>query len=283
MAIKFVAYIDEAGDTGLENVKPCNVTNGATEWLVLSAFLVKIEDDHKCLSWVREIKSKFKNVRSEYLHYRDLIPAKKSIACSIINEKPCRFFVVVSNKKNIEGHRNEAAELVSGKGTAWLYWWLCRLLLERVTRFCDDRVPDAERGRSKVLFVFSKRGGLKYIDFVKYLQRLHKQSRLGRMHIDRGDLCWSVVDEEELLVLDGCERAGLQLSDLCSSAFFQALEQKNNIDPQYAKLFKPRMAFDKNGRILDFGIKTMPDLYRMQLSKEQREIFEFYGYSPNGW
>lgn len=191
--------------------------------------------------------------------------------------------MVASNKKNIEGHKNEAAELVSGKGTAWLYWWLSRLLLERVTSFCEDRVPPSERGRWKILFVFSRRGGLKYIDFVNYLRRLHKQSRLGKMHINRGDLCWSVVDEEELLVLDSSERAGLQLSDLCAGAFFQALEQKRNFDTQYAKLFKPRMAVDRRGNILNFGIKTMPELYEMELSNEQREIFEFYGYSPRGW
>ena len=57
------------------------------------------------------------------------------------------------------------------------------------------------------------------------------------MHIDKGDLCWSVVDEDEILVLDSNQRAGLQLSDLCAGAFFQALEQKANFDTQYAKLF----------------------------------------------
>jgi len=281
--IRFVAYIDESGDTGLENVKPNNSPTGATEWLVLSCFLVKQENDHKCLGWVREIKSKFRNVNSEFLHYKELIPAKRAIACNLINTKTCRFFAVASNKKNIEGHENESAELVSGKGSAWLYWWLTRLLLERVTSFCEDQVAPAERGSAKVLIVFSRRGGLRYIDFRDYLRRLHKKSILGRLNIDKGDLCWSVVDEDEILVLDSKQRAGLQLSDLCAGAFFQALELKSNFDTQYAKLFKPRMARDKRNRVLDFGLKTMPELYRMGLSSEQREIFEFYGYSPRGW
>lgn len=283
VSIKFVAYIDESGDTGLENVKPTNTTVGATEWLIISCFLVKTENDHKCLGWVREIKSKFKNVNSDFLHYKELIPAKKKLACETINEKACRFFVVASNKKNIEGHKDDAAELVSGKGSAWLYWWLTRLLLERVTSFCEDATPPEERGKSKVQFVFSRRGGLRYIDFRNYLKRLHKQSRLGNMHIERGDLSWSVVDEDEILVLDSNKRAGLQLSDLCAGAFFQALEHKSNFDSQYAKLFKPRLATDKKGRVLNFGIKTMPELHEMGLSFEQREIFEFYGYSSLGW
>lgn len=280
MVIKFIAYIDEAGDTGLENVKPNNSPSGAgaTEWLVLSCLLVSGENDRNCLPWLREIKSKFKNVNSEFLHYKDLIPAKKTIACQIINEKPCRFFVVASNKKNIEGRKNEAAAFVGGLGTAWLYWWLSRLLLERVTEFCEGLVPPAEKGRWKIQFVFSRRGGLVYVDFRNYLRKLHKQSRLGALYIDRGDLAWSVVDEDEILVLDSKQRAGLQLSDLCAGAFFQALELKSNFDPQFAKLFSPRLARRKK-EIAEFGIKTMPHHRQMQLSAEQREIFEFYGFN----
>lgn len=282
MPIRFVAYIDESGDTGIDGVKPTD-PEGATEWLLLSCMVVKENDDASCLGWVQEIKSKFTNVNSPFLHYKDLLPRKKEIACNLIVEKPCRFFVVASNKKNIDGHENAAAELVSGKGSAWLYWWLARLLLERVTSFCEARVPISQRGQAKILFVFSRRGGLKYADFRDYLKRLHKQSRMNALHINRRDLCWSVVDEEEILVLDSSARAGLQLSDLCAGAFFQALEQKNNFDPQYAKIFKPRMGFGKNGMILGEGLKTMPDLHDMGLAVRQREIFEYYGYSPQGW
>jgi hypothetical protein len=39
MPVTFVAYIDESGDTGLDEVKKPDDPKGATEWLVLSAFL----------------------------------------------------------------------------------------------------------------------------------------------------------------------------------------------------------------------------------------------------
>lgn len=282
MPIRFVAYIDEAGDTGIDGVRPVD-PSGATEWLLLSCMVVRESDDQSCMEWVKEIKSKFTNVNSPFLHYKDLLPKKKEIACNLLVQKPCRFFVVASNKRNIDGWKNEAAEFVSGKGSAWLYWWLARLLLERVTSFCEARVPIAQRGQAKILFVFSRRGGLKYVDFCNYLKRLHKQSRTNSLHIKKRDLCWSVVDEDELLVLDSSARAGLQLSDLCAGAFFQALENKSNFDTQFAKSFKPRMAFGKGGTILGEGLKTMPELHQMGLTLEQREIFEFYGYSPRGW
>ncbi len=148
MVIKFGAYIDESGDTGLEEVKRPNRTKGASEWLVLSCFLVRESDDHKCLGWVQETLSKFTNNQSKSLHFADLIPVKKKIACEDAAKRSGRYFIVASNKKNMEDYENERAAAASGdKGTAWLYWWLSRLLLERVTEYCEERVPPKFRGR----------------------------------------------------------------------------------------------------------------------------------------
>jgi hypothetical protein len=80
MPVSFVAYIDESGDTGLESVKPIDA-GGASEWLVLSCFLVRAVNDAKLPDWVREIQSKFKNVQSPHLHFANLLPFKKLIAC----------------------------------------------------------------------------------------------------------------------------------------------------------------------------------------------------------
>ena len=285
MPVRFVAYIDESGDTGLEAVKPRTV-KGASEWLVLSCFLVREQDDHKCLGWVREVKSRFKNDQSPALHFSELLPVKKRIACEIVATKPCRYFIVASNKKNMEGYRNEAAEIVSGKlGTAWLYWWLTRLLLERVTDYCETRVRPEARGNCTLRITFSRRGGLLYRDFEYYLRKLRWQSILGTMELTQGDLCWSVIDSEEILVLDHAKRAGLQLADIGAGAFYQALEQNRpaNCDPQFAKLLEPRIARDRTNRVLGYGIKSMPELHKMGLATEQREIFEFFGYNPKGW
>jgi hypothetical protein len=74
--VSFVAYIDESGDTGLESVKPIN-ERGASEWLVLSCFLVRAVNDAKLPEWVRGIQAKFKNVQSPHLHFSDLLPFKR--------------------------------------------------------------------------------------------------------------------------------------------------------------------------------------------------------------
>lgn len=281
MTVKFVAYIDEAGDPGIQSIKGIDKV-GASEWLVLSCFLVRIERDLDLLGWVREIQSRFRNNQSPYLHFADLIPAKKKIACEILATKPCAQFVFMSNKKNIRKYKNPNLD---ADNKAWLYWFLSRLLLERVTHFCEQRVAPEDRGNHKLRITFARRGGLKYKDFADYLRKLERQSRAESLYLDQGDLSWSVIDHEEVFVLDHKQRAGLQLADVVASSFFAAVERNRpaDCDPTYAQLLKPRMAADKRHNVIGYGISTMPLPHEMKLSPEQRAIFEFYGYSANGW
>lgn len=277
---RFVAYIDESGDTGLHNVRPRS-PSGASEWLILSCFLIRAERDSSVPTWVNEIKGQFRNHQRPDLHYSALIPVKKAIACQALATKPCRLFVVMSNKRNIEGYRNP--NLDDGN-KAWLYWFMARLLLERVTEYCHLATHDRERGSVVLRIVFSRRGGLRYIDFVNYLRKLQRQSRAGMLVLGQGDLTWSLIDFDEIRVLDHSQRAGLQLADIGAAAFFQAVERNRpaECDPQYAKMLKGVVA--RRGRsALSFGIKTMPELSSMDLSQQQREIFEFYGFNPAGW
>ena len=103
--------------------------------------------------------------------------------------------------------------------------------------------------------------------------------------LDQGDLHWSVIDFEEIFVLDHRARAGLQLADIGAGAFFQAIERNRpaDCDPRYAKLLRPVIGKSARGHFLPFGIKTRPELHEMGLVPEQQEIFEFYGYNPKGW
>lgn len=278
--VRFVAYIDESGDTGLQKVRPR--TGGASEWLVLSCLVVRAERDIELPQWVRGIKAKFKNDQRPDLHFSDLLPVKKAIACVELATKPCRLFIVMSNKRNIEGYRNPN---IDDTNKAWIYWFLTRLLLERVTDFCDRLSPEKERGQVTLRIIFSRRGGLRYIDFVNYLRKLQRQSRAGMLVLNQGDLKWSLIDYDEVRVLNHTERAGLQLADIGAAAFFQAVERNrpDDCDPQYAKMLKRIVAKKNAGSPISFGIKTMPNLPEMRISPEQREVFEFYGFNPEGW
>jgi Protein of unknown function (DUF3800) len=281
MPVTYVVYIDESGDTGLHNVKP-NSPTGATEWLVLSAFLVKIENDSKMVSWVRDAQADFTNGRRD-LHYNKLLPFKKTLVCGALAKKDARCFVALSNKPNIENYKNENL----GSEKAWLYWWMTRLLLERVTEYCERHTPEKQRGINKLRIVFSRRGGLTYDDFKAYLDLLRYQSVNKLLRLNAGDIKWSMIDTKEILIRDHTERAGLQLADLIAGAFYEAVERNRggaeNCDPSYAKLLRPLMTLSGKGGIMGYSIKTMPSLWEMQLLPEQRAVFESYGYSKYGW
>jgi hypothetical protein len=282
MVVKYVAYIDESGDPGLESLKPEN-PNGSSEWLVVSCFLTRIENDHKTVGWVKEIQSKFRNVQSPHLHYTDLLQGKKEIACRSLIDKPCRMFVAMSNKRNLVGYKNRNLQGSGNKD--WLYWWLMRLLLERVTDYCDQQTIPPQRGEEKLRIIFSRRGGMKYIQFANYMEKLRRQSKVGMLYINQGDLNWSVVDDDEIFAYGHKERAGLQLADIVAGAFFQAVERNRpaDCDPTCAIILKPRLALSKTNQTLGYSVKTMPDLERMGLTIEQRKLFETYGYSKDGW
>lgn len=60
--VGYIAYIDEAGDDGLQRVKPSD-PSGASEWLALSCVLIKAEREPDTMPWVKGIVDRLVNVR----------------------------------------------------------------------------------------------------------------------------------------------------------------------------------------------------------------------------
>jgi hypothetical protein len=90
----------------LEAVKTPDAPQGATEWLVPAAFVVKIQHDSKMVSWTQDVQADFISKRTD-LHFNKLLDFKKSLVCTALAKKECKSFVVISNKKNIEKYRNQ--------------------------------------------------------------------------------------------------------------------------------------------------------------------------------
>jgi hypothetical protein len=283
MPISYVAYIDESGDTGLEKIKRPDDPKGATEWLVLAAFVVKIEHDSKMVSWTQDIQVDFTSKRTD-LHFNKLLDYKKSLVCAALAKKDCKCFVVMSNKRNIEKYKNPRLD---ENNKSWIYWFLARLLLERVTEYCEDQTPQERRGIDRLRIIFSRRGGLIYADFESYLTKLYLQSKIGSLVLNYKNIKWPVIDWEEIRVLDHKERAGLQLADIIAGAFYQAVELNRgaqaDCDPSCAKLLKQLIAARSNGWVIGWGLKPIPIPAAMNLTPAQKVLFEFYGFSPSGW
>ena len=155
MPITFVAYIDQSGDTGLELVKkPDNPHRG--DRMVCSLGLSRqIENDPKMVTWINDVQEQFTSKRTD-LHFNKLLAFKKPLVCSRFREEALRSaFVVMSNKKNIEKYQNP--HLDDGN-KAWIYWFLTRLLFERVTAYLRSTCPDrTSRGRQTAHHLLSTR------------------------------------------------------------------------------------------------------------------------------
>jgi hypothetical protein len=174
----------------------------------------------------------------------------------------------------MRGHTNPRAEKVSySAGRTYFYWWMTRLLLERVTDYCERRSLHEYKEPRLVRIEFAQRGGLRYSHCQGYLYWLRWQSKTDRLYIKRGDLKWSVINPlDEIRVHDPADREGLQIADAVAGAFYQAVN--GYADPAIA--LAPRMAFDAQGRILDYGVKLMPGGYLTRAPAHQRPIFDFY-------
>jgi hypothetical protein len=107
----YIAYIDESGDFGLRNVYPID-PRGASEWLIVSAVVIRAEIEASLVDGLRQLRIDAKNTQSPDLHFRTLGDRQKKIVCSGLAEMDARLFVVISNKRNMRRHRNELAAAV---------------------------------------------------------------------------------------------------------------------------------------------------------------------------
>lgn len=279
----YVAYIDESGDDGLRAVKPLSVP-GSSEWLVLSAVVIRAENQSQVPIWLEQVRSTFRSRQASSVHFADLHHASRVTACQTLAGLDARFFVVASNKKNMQGYTNPDAARIPSQ--CWFYCWMTRVLLERVTRFVLHRAM-ADHGHARtVRLEFSARGGLRYSQMEAYYEWL-KLKRHNPV-LPWGKLCFEVLDRTHLHVYPHWNREGLQLADVVASAFFKACDKHDTggCDPQYAKLLAPRMAREPDkagGAISGYGVKLLPSMSKARLDPDQAAIFKHYGYPKQWW
>jgi hypothetical protein len=253
----YVAYIDEAGDPGLQRIKPLD-DNGSSEWLVLSAVVIGAPNEEKVAPWRNTILRETKSQRKD-LHFTNLKPWNRRIACLELAKLPVRLFVVCSNKKNMRGYTNPFAEQYPAPN--WFYAWLSRLLLERVTYFVRQKSLEQHGEIRKVRLEFSSRGGLNRFSITSYLNWLKLRSEEGKNYLPLGNIVWETIDENQVVIFNHKERAGLQLADTVASAFFKACDyvDTGECDPEFAKLLDPRMCRDP------YASHPLPSGYSLKL------------------
>jgi hypothetical protein len=285
----YIAYIDEAGDPGLRKVKPLD-ENGSSEWLVLSAVLVDARNEAEVDTWGHEFVKLCGSHQNKEIHFRKLPENKQIIACQHLATKPVRAFALCSNKKNMKSWVNPYASAVNvtlaGKKPTycWFYYWLSRILLEKVTDYVYRRsMKDLGRaGRLKI--IFSERGGIRYDELEEYYRLLNWHDRKGTQFADRDKITWEVMDKDLLEAHPHNSRAGLLLPDIVASSFFAACDKHDrNKPPNPLSAFKLDSRMTRRTDRLDnnpcgYGVKLMPHVRIANLDADQMRIFKHYGY-----
>jgi Protein of unknown function (DUF3800) len=278
----YIAYIDEAGDPGLNRVRPID-TVGGSEWLVIGAALIRVENENLPPKWVGDILTDIGVTQRPDLHFRSLSPTRKNRVCELMAALPARYFVVTSNKKNMRQHQNTRAA-TNSYSLQWFYNWCCRILIERITDYVLRDSLHRHGSPRKVLFVFSRRGGHRYSQTAAYHDLLKRQARAQNTFLKKRVPKWEVLDWKLVVDFPHKDVAGLQLADCVASAFYDSVDYLDTgpCRPDAAQRLNPRMAFENIGgknRQLDYGVCLQPTPpSKANLTAAQSQIFKFYGY-----
>ena len=278
----YIAFIDEAGDPHLSKVRPLD-DNGGTEWIILSAVVIRAKWEPDVVDWTNKIRTNLGLHKKGAIHFRNLSASRRLAAAQIVAEQPLRVFAICSNKKNMRQYRNINAEKISSQ--EWFYNWCVRLLLERVTIFCERRRGDdfPGIGNCKIKIEFSRRGGHRYSQTNAYTLYLRHQEKAGSLFLKKRQMITDLLSTEIMEHHPHWSRPGLQLADIVASAFYSAA---NTIGPgswdiQPAQALSRVMATE-NGKIKDFGVSLQPTPPRTaNLTNQQQQIFEYFGYKFN--
>lgn len=260
---RYIAYIDEAGDEGFGKLAS-GAVGGQSRWLVLGACIVSAENDVLMAGWKDAIVGRFPAKKSRDLHFRELKHDQKVVVCQEIAKLPVGVCVTLSHKVTITGTKYE--ETFKKKG--YLYNYLIRWLLERVTQACHKASPDG----CSLRVIFSRRGGTNYQSMIDYLQLMRDGREVMR---PVRSIVWDVLDIDSIAVENHSKWAGLQIADCVTSAFFSAVEPNlyGNYEPAYGRLLREKL-LKRNGIILDCGVTPVPSMQKCAADDRQYAFFD---------
>jgi hypothetical protein len=284
----YIAYIDESGDTGLNGVRPMKPT-GSSEWFVMGAALFSAKNEALIPGWTKDMLDGIKSRQRAALHFTDIKDEnKKASVCQSIAKLPARYFAVCSNKKNMQNYKNPFAARKSeqligtpaGWNYNWFYYWISRVLLEKVTDYVMRRSMRKHGAARQLRVIFSANDGLKYDELSFYYDLLKMHDAMDTQFLRYDRVTWDVLAKDNLFAFPHETRAGLQVADAIASSFFLACDKYHTggPNPRFARLLRPRMTMRATGVYAGYGVKLMPTIEKAKLLPDQAAIFHEYGY-----
>lgn len=269
MPFTHIAYIDEAGDEGFGKLKHED-RGGQSQWLLLGAAVVRQDDDRQLPSWRDQILDRFPKSQKRTLHFRDLRHEQKVVVCQEIGRRPVYSCITFSNKLTIPN--SKWAEVFKQPG--YLYNYMVRWLLERVTTFCHEDAQRCGMNRANLMVVFSRRGGTDYQHMREYMEYM-RDGRDAKNAVR--SIRWDVFDPRDIVVENHSKWAGLQVADCITSAFFHAVEPNfyGNYETRYADTLR-QTVIRVDGSALNAGITPVPSLLGCRPEPHHFEFFKSF-------
>ena len=261
----FIAYIDEAGDEGFGRLLLPD-PGRQSRWFLLGAAIVEGHEDHNVPAWRDYILNRFPNKQKREIHFRDLKHEQKVVVAQELAQLPIKCCITFSNKITLCG--SKWANIYKRPGH--LYNYMTRWLLERVTTYCATQA--LERGIPGTLkVVFSRRANTDYQSMMDYML-LMKEGREKIRPVRSID--WRVFDPKDIAVENHSVRAGLQLADAFTSAFFNAVEPNGygNTETAYAERLR-ETPIRRAENALNCGITPVPSYTGCRPPNDTKEFF----------
>lgn len=240
MSASFVAYVDESGDEGFKFLPQ---EQGSSRWFVLSALVIRKENDLQVVQLARQARDLLRKEPKAALHFRHLKHEQRVPLARLIGAAPVRTVSVLIHKPSIT-----EPEVFQQQAYA-LYRYATRLLVERVSWLCRDNRRTGQ-GDGRVEMVFSNRSAMSYDDLRGYLRKL----RDGEIERERVD--WAVVDPEAIRAVNHDQLAGLQLADAVASGVFFAVHRNpyGEVEDRYLRLMA-KTVYRHQQRTEGYGLK----------------------------
>lgn len=278
--VDYVVLVDEAGDPGITRLSAFD-ESGGSNWFCLSCVILRGNRAEALLQDLEGVRRAIKSYQSKRIHYRNLAPYKKLHVTSFLGRAPVRIISVISHKLNMHRYRNHRAEAVS-LSRGWFYWWMMRLMLERVSKFISMQCRSDNISRPKCEILISKRGGMNYHELKNYLAKLWIQGKGRNLFLNKGNIDWEYFDIDWCRVVKDDDFPILQLSDIAASSFYEAVDStSDNFDAtEGACNLMSRLCRDNKALPNNFGFKLMPDTIKAsQISHNHIRFFEKMGRS----
>lgn len=289
MQYGFHLFIDEAGDEGIERVRPLD-PDGASEYFVMCGVLIRAHRQEEMARFVNSTKAKVGIAEASELHFRDLNAEQQKTVVAELGKFEAGLIAVVSNKRNMQQYRNRRIEskefeIVRGgrkqpQQYNWFYNHTFRYLLERASAECARWSKQLYGSNLPIRIVFSHRKAFRYSQTQAYLHKLRLARHGPRYFNNKGRIDWSVVSPSGIVSLRAKHEPGLQFADCVASAVYKAVDEDwfGEVVPSYLETLAPR--FIRQGATsCDHGFKLLPDGFNGPLSAGQRRALGAVGYS----